>query len=92
MLSYYFCLLIFNNVTTDEGYIGHTFFVILCGQFLLLFVYIFIVIGDPIIRVGFDPINRFNPATVLCLSQAMTCISNATWRGLSLHSISGDER
>jgi ethanolamine ammonia-lyase small subunit len=29
-----------------------------------------------------DPINQFNPATFLCLSQARTCISNVMWHGL----------
>ena len=34
-----------------------------------------------------DPINRFNPTTCLCLSQARTWISNVKWCGLFLCSV-----
>jgi len=41
-------------------------------------VYICIVVGDSIIgRGGWDPIHQFNPATLLCLSQTRSWISNA---------------
>ena len=33
-------------------------------------------------RIGWNPINRFNHATFLCLSQAKTWISNVVCRGL----------
>ena len=31
---------------------------------------------------GWDPINQFNPAIFLCLSQAKTCISNVICHGI----------
>ena len=36
---------------------------------------------------GWDPINRFNPVTLLCLSQARTWISNIICLGLILCSV-----
>ena len=55
-----------------------------CVQvFFLFFIYICIVIGEPIIRRSvLDPINGFNHVTFLCLFQARTWISNAICRGL----------
>jgi len=42
-----------------------------------------IAVGDPVIkRGGWDPINRFNPATFVCLSHVWTSISSITCRGL----------
>jgi len=37
---------------------------------------------------GWDPINRFNPATFVCLSHARIWISNNIWRCLFLCSVS----
>jgi len=47
--------------------------------FSYLFVYICIVVGDPMImeEVWYS-INRFKPATFVCPSQARSWISNAT--------------
>ena len=44
--------------------------------FFILFVYICVVIGDPIITDEvWNPIHQFNPVTFMCLSQARTLIS-----------------
>jgi hypothetical protein len=51
-------------------------------RFFFLLFYICITVGDPIINRGWYPINRFNPATFVCLSQARTWISNVICRGL----------
>ena len=37
-------------------------------------------------REGWDPINRFDPTTLLCLSQAWTWISNIICHGLNMFS------
>ena len=52
--------------------------------FFLSFVYICIADGNPIIESGGwnHPINRFNPTTFVCLSQATTLISNVICRGI----------
>jgi hypothetical protein len=66
--------------------------VIVCGLLewkrifadLLSFVYICIAVavGDPVIKMGgWDPINRFNPATFVYLSLAIAWISNVICRG-----------
>ena len=34
-----------------------------------------IAIGDPVIKMGLDPLNRFNPSAFLCLFQTGTWIS-----------------
>jgi hypothetical protein len=48
----------------------------LCRFFFILFVYICVVIGDPIIRDEvWNSIHQFNPVTFMCLSQARTLIS-----------------
>jgi hypothetical protein len=50
------------------------------GAAFLFFIYICIVVGDPVIRGGgggWNPINQFKPATFLCLSQDRIWISNA---------------
>ena len=50
----------------------------------LSFAYIWIAVEMAVIKRGGDcgPINRFNSATMLCLSQARTLISNVICRGL----------
>ena len=64
-------------------------FVIVCGLFawkqicagfvsrLFIYVLTFSRVG------GWDPFNRFNPAILLCLSQASIWISNVIYCGLS---------
>ena len=57
-------------------------FVIVCGNFECVFYFYFLFIYVLLLEIqlsrgeGWDPINRFNPATSLCLSQARTWISN----------------
>jgi len=46
------------------------------------FFFSFVYIEDPIIKKVCDPMNRFNTARIVCLSQARICISNAKSRGL----------
>ena len=41
---------------------------------------------------GLDTINRFNPITFLCLSQAKIWISNVVFHGFFLCSVSEGER
>jgi len=41
---------------------------------------------------GYDPIDRLYPATLLCLFQAGTWISNVICHGLFFCSVSGGER
>ena len=51
--------------------------------------FICIAVGDPSsVEEGWDPINWFNSATFLCLSQAMTWISNVTHVMVFLCSVS----
>ena len=50
--------------------------------FYPLFIYVFLLEIQLSRREGWDPINQFNPATCLCLSQAKTWISNVICRGL----------
>jgi hypothetical protein len=56
--------------------------------------YICIVVGDPVIgKEGWDPINWFDPAIFVCLSQASVWISNVIWCGLFVSNKFGlDER
>ena len=59
----------------------------ICTGFLP-FAYICIVVGDPVIkRRRLIPINWFNPATCLCLSQTTTRFSNVICRGPFLCSV-----
>ena len=56
---------------------------------LLLIIQICIAVRDPVIRRReLDPINRFNPATLLCLCQDRIWISNVICGGLFFCSVS----
>jgi hypothetical protein len=47
----------------------------ICSGVFISFVYTCIAVGDLVIKGGGGPINRFNSATLVFLSQAMACIS-----------------
>jgi len=49
-------------------------------QVFLIACYIYIVIGDLIIKRGWDIINRFNPAIFFCLSQAKKWFPDPNWQ------------
>jgi len=50
--------------------------------FLIVSLYLYFAVEDPIIKRVWDPSNRFNSARIMCLSQARIWISNAKSRGL----------
>jgi len=50
---------------------------------LFVYIYMYVVVGDPIIMMGFRFLQPFNSATSLYMSKARNWISNVICRGLS---------
>jgi len=69
LVSVFYCLFIY--VLSLEIYLVSVFY---CLLIYVLSLEIYLARAD-----GWDPINRFNSATFVCLSQARTWISNVIW-------------